>query len=82
MSLNCNESGILQQRTQNEELKKYCVKLLVEFGSLRYTRQTLEELNAELRAEVAKHAGNPLLDVMLDELLKTWKWIDENELVQ
>jgi geranylgeranyl diphosphate synthase type 3 len=72
MSLNCNQSGILQQRTQNVELKKYCVKLLEEFGSLRYTRQTLDELDAELRTEVAKHGGNPLLDDILDELLE-WK---------
>jgi geranylgeranyl diphosphate synthase type 3 len=73
MSLNCNQSGILQQRTENVELKKRCVKFLEEFGSLRYTRQTLEELDAELRTEVAKHGGNPLLDDILDELLEWGK---------
>jgi geranylgeranyl diphosphate synthase type 3 len=82
MSLNCNQSGILQQRTENVELKKYCVMLLEEFGSLRYTRQTLEELNAELKTEVAKHGGNPLLDDILDGLLEWRKWADENKLVQ
>jgi geranylgeranyl diphosphate synthase type 3 len=82
MSLNCNQSGILQQRTENVELKKSCVKLLEEFGSLRYTRQTLEELDAELRTELAKHGGNPLLDDILDELLEWRKWADENKLVQ
>jgi geranylgeranyl diphosphate synthase type 3 len=76
MSLNCNQSGILEQRTQNVELKKRCVKLLEEFGSLRYTRQTLEELNAELRVDVAKHGGNPLLDDILDGLLDWRKWAD------
>jgi hypothetical protein len=82
ISLNCNQSGILQQRTENVELKKRCVKLLEEFGSLRYTRQTLDELDAELRTEVAKHGGNPLLDDILDELLEMEKWTDENKLVQ
>ena len=72
MSLNCNQSGILQQRTHELELKKYCVTLLEKFGSLSYTRHTLEELDAEARAEVAKLGGNPLLEEFLDELLD-WK---------
>jgi geranylgeranyl diphosphate synthase type 3 len=76
MSLNCNQSGILQQRTQDVDLKKHCVKLLEEFGSLRYTRQTLEKIDAEARAEVAKHGGNPLLVDILDELLEWRKWAD------
>jgi geranylgeranyl diphosphate synthase type 3 len=64
------------------DLKKHCVKLLEEFGSLRYTRKTLEELDAEVRAEVVRHGGNPLLDDILDELLEWVKWTDENKLVQ
>ena len=72
MSLNCNQSGILQQRTRDVELKKYCLTLLEKFGSLKYTRHTLEELDAEVRAEVAKLGGNPLLEEFLDELLD-WK---------
>jgi hypothetical protein len=82
MILNCNQSGILQQRTQNVELKKYCVKLLEGYGSLHYTKQALEGLETELRTEVAKHGGNPLLVDMLDELLARRKWVDENQLVQ
>jgi len=69
ISLNCNQSGILRQRTHNVELKKYCVTLLENFGSLNYTRWTLEELDAEARAEVAKLGGNPLLEDILDEML-------------
>jgi geranylgeranyl diphosphate synthase type 3 len=76
MNLNCNQSGILQQRTQDVELKKCCVSLLEKFGSLCYTRQTLEELNAELKTEVAKHGGNPLLVDFLDELLQWREWAD------
>jgi geranylgeranyl diphosphate synthase type 3 len=54
------------------ELKKYCVTLLEKFGSLSYTRRTLEELDAELRAEVAKLGGNPMIEDFLDEQLD-WK---------
>jgi geranylgeranyl diphosphate synthase type 3 len=53
-------------------LNKYCVTLLEKFGSLSYTRNILEELNAEARAEVAKHGGNPLLEDFLDGLM-SWK---------
>jgi len=72
ISLNSNQLGILRQRTRDVELKKYCVTLLEKFGSLNYTRRTLEELDTELRAEVAKHGGNPMLEDILDELLD-WK---------
>jgi geranylgeranyl diphosphate synthase type 3 len=53
-------------------LKKHCITLLEKFGSLSYTRQTLEELDAEARVEVAKFGGNPLLEKFLDEMLD-WK---------
>ena len=77
--LNDHKSGILQQRTHDEELKKYCVTLLEKFGSLSYTRQTLEELDVEARAEVATHGGNRLLEDVLNELLEWKKWNDENK---
>jgi len=72
ISLNSNQSGILQQRTRDVELKKYCFTLLEKFGSLNYTRRTLEELDAEARGEVAKLGGNPHLEDILDEMLN-WK---------
>jgi hypothetical protein len=71
-SLNYHQSVILRQRTGDVELKKYCCTLLENFGSLSYTRRTLEELDAELRAEIAKLGGNPLLEDVLDELFN-WK---------
>jgi geranylgeranyl diphosphate synthase type 3 len=43
------------------ELQKYCITLLEKFGSFSYARDTLEELDAEARAEVAKLGGNPVL---------------------
>jgi geranylgeranyl diphosphate synthase type 3 len=63
-------------------LKKYCVTLLEKFGSLSYTRRILEELNAEARAEVAKHGGNPVLENVLNELLEWKRWTDENKPAQ
>ena len=59
------------------ELKKHYVSLLEKFGSFSYTRKTLENLDAEARAEVAKHGGNPLLEEVLDELLIWKKWTYE-----
>jgi geranylgeranyl diphosphate synthase type 3 len=60
------------------ELKKYCDILLKMFGSLNYTRRTLEELDTEARAEVAKHGGNSLLEDILNEQFG-WKcWTHEN----
>jgi geranylgeranyl diphosphate synthase type 3 len=53
-------------------LKKHCVKLLEEFGSLSYTRHVLGKLDAGARAEVTKLGGNPLLEDLLDDLL-SWK---------
>ena len=54
------------------ELKKFCVALLEKFGSFSYTRKTLEKLDAEVRAEVAKLGGNSMLEAILDEMLN-WK---------
>jgi len=82
ISLNSNQSGILRQRTGDVELKKYCVTLLEKFGSLSYTRRTLEELDVEARAEVATHGGNPMLEDVLNELLQWKRWTDENKPVQ
>ena len=72
MCLNYNQSGILRQRTVDVELKKYCDSLLEKFGSLKYTRHTLEKLDGKMRAEIAKFGGNPVLEDFLDELLD-WK---------
>jgi geranylgeranyl diphosphate synthase type 3 len=59
------------------ELKKRCVALLEKFGSFSYTRKTLQNLDAEARAEVAKHGGNPLLEAVLDEMLIWKEWTYE-----
>jgi hypothetical protein len=51
--------------------------LLGKFGSLSYTRQTLEELEDEIMAELAIHGGNPMLEGLLYKLLEWKRWADE-----
>jgi DNA-binding NarL/FixJ family response regulator len=50
-------------------LKKYFVRLLEKFRSFSYTSHILEVLDAEVRAEVAKHIDNPLLEEILNNLI-------------
>lgn len=48
----CSISDILRQRTRDNEVKKYCIGLLEKLGSFEYTRNTLDALDQEARAEV------------------------------
>jgi geranylgeranyl diphosphate synthase type 3 len=77
ISLSDHHPGILRQRTEDVELKKYCVTLLEKFCSLKYTRLTLEELDAEVRAEVSKLGGYQMLEDILDDLLDWKRGTDE-----
>ncbi|XP_025269868.1 geranylgeranyl pyrophosphate synthase-like [Camponotus floridanus] len=63
--------NILKQRTKDIEMKRHCIKLLEKFGSLKYTRSVLEELELKVRAEIDRLGGNPFLIKILDEL-KNW----------
>ncbi|XP_013139133.1 PREDICTED: geranylgeranyl pyrophosphate synthase [Papilio polytes] len=63
---------ILRQRTRDVEVKRYCVSLLERLGSFQYTRDALQALDADARAEVARMGGNPLMEALLDELL-SWR---------
>lgn len=53
-------------------MKKYCVSLLEKLGSFKYTRETLEALDKEARKEVELIGPNPVMKMLLDELL-SWK---------
>lgn len=64
--------NILRQRTNDVEVKRYCVNLLEKFGSFAYTRRVLEGLDKQARDEIERLGGNPLLIKVLDELLN-WK---------
>ncbi|XP_071559542.1 terpene synthase-like [Temnothorax nylanderi] len=59
--------NILKQRTTDTNLKSYCVTLLEKFGSFKYTRDILKELNKKIRIEIERLGGNPFLVKMLNE---------------
>ncbi|VEN38200.1 unnamed protein product [Callosobruchus maculatus] len=59
---------ILQQRTREHEVKKYCVSLLEKYGSFEYTRQTLNQLQKEAKDEVEKLGGNPYMEEFINSL--------------
>ncbi len=63
--------NILRQRTTDVEVKKYCVRLLEEAGSFKYTKEVLVSLDDQVRREVKKLGGNEVLDTVMDEL-KNW----------
>ncbi|XP_015363168.1 PREDICTED: geranylgeranyl pyrophosphate synthase-like [Diuraphis noxia] len=64
---------ILRQRTRNVDVKKYCVKLLDNYGSFEHTRKVLTQLDADARKEVENLGGNPLMIKILDGL-RTWSY--------
>ncbi|XP_070159211.1 terpene synthase isoform X1 [Polyergus mexicanus] len=71
VSLIMPDKDILRQRTKDIEVKRHCIKLLEKFGSFKYTRSVLEEMDMQARIEIERLGGNPLLIKILDEL-KNW----------
>ncbi|XP_053989677.1 terpene synthase-like [Hylaeus volcanicus] len=63
---------ILRRRTKDFYMKRYCIELLEQFGSFDYTRATLEEMDKQIREEIQRLGGNPLLVKCMDDLLD-WK---------
>lgn len=57
--------NILRQRTENMDVKKYCVDYLEKVGSFAYTRKTLRELEAESYALIRGFGGNPQLESLV-----------------
>lgn len=64
---------ILRQRTRNVDVKKYCVKLLDNYGSFEHTRKVLTQLDSDARKEVENLGGNPLMIKILDGL-RNWSY--------
>lgn len=62
-------SDILRQRTSDVEVKRYCVKLLEKFGSFKYTRDVLFNIDKEVREEAKKLGDNPRMTELIDELV-------------
>ncbi|XP_054009287.1 terpene synthase-like isoform X1 [Hylaeus anthracinus] len=60
--------NILRQRTSDINVKRYCAKLLEDFGSFAYTRNLLKGLDETVRTEVQRLGGNPPLIKVLDKI--------------
>ncbi|KXJ75285.1 hypothetical protein RP20_CCG012002 [Aedes albopictus] len=69
---------ILRQRTQDVEVKRYCVSLLEKLGSFKYTAEVLEMLDTEARAEIERLGENPIMQSLLDDLL-SWKTVGTDD---
>ncbi|KAJ1153094.1 hypothetical protein NDU88_005861 [Pleurodeles waltl] len=65
--------NILRQRTENVDIKKYCVDYLEKVGSFEYTRQTLGTLESEAYREIEQLGGNRQLVALVDHLSKLYK---------
>ncbi|XP_013861378.1 geranylgeranyl pyrophosphate synthase [Austrofundulus limnaeus] len=60
--------NILRQRTENMDIKRYCVDYLEKVGSFAYTRQTLRDLEAEAYRLIRGFGGNPQLESLIKHL--------------
>ncbi|KAG5266882.1 hypothetical protein AALO_G00237320 [Alosa alosa] len=73
----CPESrqvqNILRQRTENVDIKRYCVDHLEKVGSFAYTRQTLRDLEAEAYRLIRDLGGNPELEALVVHLSRLYK---------
>ncbi|XP_054006303.1 terpene synthase-like [Hylaeus anthracinus] len=49
---------ILRRRTKDLRMKQYCIKLLEQFGSIDYTRATLEKMDKQAREVIQHLRGN------------------------
>ncbi|KRZ31791.1 Squamous cell carcinoma antigen recognized by T-cells 3 [Trichinella pseudospiralis] len=59
---------ILRQRTNSVELKKHCINMLSNLGSLDYTKQRLNELSKKILSDIEKFGGNAHLQELMDML--------------
>ncbi|XP_019405382.1 PREDICTED: geranylgeranyl pyrophosphate synthase isoform X1 [Crocodylus porosus] len=65
--------NILRQRTENVDVKTYCVQYLETVGSFEYTRKTLKELEAEAYRQIELLGGNPELVALVEHLSKMFR---------
>lgn len=59
----------MRQRTHDVEVKKYCISLLEKLGSFQYTREVLESLDKEARAEVINFMNLIYISINLQYLI-------------
>ena len=60
--------NILRQRTDNADIKRYCVDYLEKVGSFAYTRQTLRTLEEDTYRLIRELGGNPELESLVKHL--------------
>jgi len=65
--------SILRQRTEDVDVKRYCVKHMRQLGSEEYTRGVLVQLEARVVEEIAKLGDNPHLTHLVAELRKIYQ---------
>ncbi|XP_072354606.1 geranylgeranyl pyrophosphate synthase isoform X1 [Scyliorhinus torazame] len=65
--------NILRQRTENIDIKKYCVSYLEKVGSFVHTRETLHQLESEAFITIDKFGGNPQLVALIEQLGQLYK---------
>ncbi|XP_023267595.1 geranylgeranyl pyrophosphate synthase isoform X2 [Seriola lalandi dorsalis] len=65
--------NILRQRTENIDIKRYCVDYLEKVGSFAYTRQTLRDLEKDAYHLIADLGGNPQLENLIKHLSEMHK---------
>ena len=70
---------ILKQRTNDFELKRYCLELLHEFGSIEYTRQTCNDLSKKIFDEIHKLGNNKYLEDLIQSLMEIFNKIYDYE---
>jgi len=61
-------SSILKQRTDDTDVKRYAQTIMVESGSLEYTREKCASLKEEILEEIKRLGGNPPLIKLLEAL--------------
>jgi len=61
-------SSILKQRTDNTDVKRYAQQIMVESGSMEYTRAKCTSLKGEIMAEIESLGGNPQLVKLIEAL--------------
>ncbi|XP_032820725.1 geranylgeranyl pyrophosphate synthase isoform X1 [Petromyzon marinus] len=71
---NCTQVlSILRKRTEDIDVKRYCVEHLERLGSFEYTRQTLLQLEKQAYKQIAELGGNPLLEALVKHLAEIFQ---------
>jgi len=61
---------ILRQRTENVEVKKFCISLIEDAGSFEYTKNVMANLDRDICTEVERLGGNVIISRVMEELRK------------